>query len=107
MDEMVVIEATVAEPLVEMEKRIAELEARVAELIAMSASAAGGSAAVAASAGSASNEPGRKTVKTFASPVHAKGEAIAAGTLDAAFASLSVEQRIAVKMEMMRGGLLA
>lgn len=50
---------------------------------------------------------GLRPVKTFASPGVVKGEAIAASALDAAFESLSVEQRIAVKMEMMRGGLLA
>lgn len=96
MEEMIEIEATVAEPVVEMERRVAELEARVRELMSVSASAA-----------AVSHEAGRKTVKTFAASAQAKGEAIAAGALDAAFASLSVEQRIAVKMEMMRGGMLA
>jgi len=85
------IVATVAEPAVELERRVAELESQIHELMAQ--------------ASAAYESAGRKTAKTFAASA-AKGETIAAGALDAAFASLSVEQRIAVKMELMRSGLI-
>ena len=85
------IVATVAEPGVELERRVAELESQIRELMAQ--------------ASAAHESAGRKTAKTFAASA-AKGETIAAGALDAAFASLSVEQRIAVKMEMLRSGLI-
>ncbi|MBS1813594.1 MAG: hypothetical protein JSS87_01830 [Acidobacteria bacterium] len=84
------IVATVAEPAVELERRVAELEGQIRALMAQTSAA--------------HESAGRKTAKTFS--VAAKGEAMEAGALDAAFASLSVEQRIAVKMEMMRSGLL-
>ena len=50
---------------------------------------------------------GRRTavVSTVAKRV-AAGEAMDAGSLDAALASLSIEQRFAVKAEMLRAGLL-
>jgi hypothetical protein len=41
-----------------------------------------------------------------ASLVAKEGVAVEAGALDAALRSLSLEQRIAVKSEMMRAGLL-
>lgn len=70
----------------ELEKKLAEAEKTIAEL---RASAAGG----------------RKTV--VAGTLMAKAvEANEAGSLDEALKSLSVEQRIAVKAEMLRSGLL-
>ena len=53
----------------------------------------------------AESKPGRKT--TVAGTLIAKeGIAIEAGALDAALASLSLEQRITVKAQLMRSGLL-
>jgi len=84
---------------VELEKRLAEAEARIAEL----------------SASAASSVVGRKTLPAGMSAMLAKqgvslegeGEvALEAGALDAALASLSVEQRIAVKAELLRAGML-
>jgi hypothetical protein len=50
---------------------------------------------------------GRKTAPGgVASLVAKEGVAVEAGALDAALRSLSLEQRIAVKSEMMRAGLL-
>jgi hypothetical protein len=83
----------------ELERRLAEAEARIAEL---SASAAPGVAL-------------RKTLPAGMSAMLAKqgvsldGEAevaLEAASLDAALASLSVEQRIAVKAELLRSGML-
>lgn len=57
------------------------------------------------------SEHGRKTtqtvpVETMAKPGSFAAEASQGSALDLALASLSVEQRIAVKTEMMRSGLL-
>jgi len=53
-------------------------------------------------------ETGRKTVaaQTVAKPGVLAAETLSASALDVALASLSVEQRIAVKSEMLRAGLL-
>jgi hypothetical protein len=80
----------------ELERRLAEAEARIAELTA---------AAVPA---------GRKTLPSGMASMLAKqgvalqsvGESMEAGALDGALASLSIEQRIAVKAELLRAGLL-
>ncbi|HZL26815.1 MAG TPA: hypothetical protein VFC39_09815 [Acidobacteriaceae bacterium] len=70
----------------ELERKLAEAEQTIVELRASSAG-------------------GRKTV--VAGPLLAKaGEASELGALDGALASLSVEQRFAVKAEMLRSGLL-
>lgn len=55
---------------------------------------------------------GRKTVPASTAELLAKGgittlESIEAGTLDAALTGLSLEQRIAVKAQLMRAGALA
>lgn len=76
----------------ELEKKLAEAEQTIAELRA--------TAELRAPAAS-----GRKTV--VAGTLMAKAvEAQDAGSLDDALKSLSVEQRIAVKAEMLRSGLL-
>lgn len=70
----------------ELERKLAEAEQTIAEL-------------------RASSVGGRKTV--VAGSLLAKaGEASELGALDGALASLSVEQRFAVKAEMLRSGLL-
>ena len=69
-----------------------ELEARLAEAEATIASLRAG---------------GRKTIAAGASMVAKEAVVVEAGALDAALTSLSVEQRIAVKAGLMRGGLLA
>ncbi len=71
----------------ELEEKLAEAEKTIAELRA----AAAGTGA-------------RKTA--VATTMLAKGEALEAASLDAALVGLSVEQRIAVKAAMLRGGLL-
>jgi len=56
----------------------------------------------------AARSAGRKTAASGVGSLVAKegGVAVEAGALDASLRSLSVEQRIAVKSEMMRAGLL-
>jgi len=81
----------------ELERRLAEAEARIAELTAAAAAPAG-----------------RKTLPSGMASMLAKqgvalqsvGESMEAGALDGALASLSIEQRIAVKAELLRAGLL-
>lgn len=77
----------------ELERKLLAAEARIAELTA--------SAAVAS---------GRKTVSAGTVAMLSKQgvalERLDAGAVDAALASLSVEQRIAVKSELLRAGLL-
>jgi hypothetical protein len=85
----------------ELERRLAEAEARIVELTAGAAGHAGA---------------GRKTIPTGMAAMLAKqginlemgavGSSIEAGTLDGALSSLSIEQRIAVKAELRRAGLL-
>lgn len=86
----------------ELERKLAEAEARIAALTA--------SAAVAPAVG------GRKTLPVGMASMLAKqgvslevGDgvvALEAGAIDGALASLSIEQRIAVKSELRRAGLL-
>lgn len=82
-----------------MEERLAAAEARLAELQAFAA----GSVPEAVT-----NR--RKTLPTGMTTLLAKQgvtvDSIEAGTLDAALTSLSIEQRIAVKAELMRAGVL-
>ncbi len=82
----------------ELLRRLEAAEATIAELRAGSAAAL----SVAACA--------RKTVPTHMANMLAKQgvvmDSVEAGAVDAALASLSIEQRIAVKAELMRAGLL-
>ena len=84
-------ESDLEQKLAAAEQRIAELEAAAAETPA-------------ASTGS------RKTVPTTTANLLAKQgvalDAIEAGSLDAALAGLSLEQRFAVKAQLLRAGLL-
>ena len=78
----------------ELERKLADAEARIAELVA-----------------SASAQPaGRKTLPTTMATMLAKQgvvmDSMEAGAIDGALASLSIEQRIAVKAELMRAGVL-
>ena len=76
---------------VELERKLAEAEAKIAELVA--------------SAGA-----GRKTLPTSMATMLAKQgvvmDSVEAGAIDGALASLSIEQRIAVKSELIRAGVL-
>jgi len=80
----------------ELERRLAEAEARIAELTAAAAPA------------------GRKTLPSGMASMlakqgvalHSVGESMEAGAIDSALSSLSIEQRIAVKAELLRAGLL-
>lgn len=79
---------------IELEHKLAAAEAKIVELMA-----------------SASTQPtGRKTLSTSMATMLAKQgvvmESVEAGAIDGALASLSIEQRIAVKSELMRAGLL-
>ncbi len=79
---------------IELEQRLAEAEATIAGLRAAGSVAASG----------------RKTLPVSMVSLLAKQgvavESMEAGALDAALTSLSIEQRIAVKSELMRAGLL-
>lgn len=85
----------------ELEQKLAAAEAEIAELRSMRAS---GAAAV------TSLPSGRKTVPVAMVNLLAKQgvtiDSMEAGALDAALVSLSIEQRIAVKAQLMRAGLL-
>lgn len=82
---------------VELEEKLAAAELKIAELQAQ-----GGTSAPAA---------GRKTLPTAMTSLLAKQgvtvDSLEAGSLDAALVSLSLEQRIAVKSQLMRAGLLS
>ena len=91
----------------ELERKLAEAEAKIAELTAGAAVQA--AAAVAQSAGRKTLPAGMVSMlakQGVSLEVAAGGVAIEAGALDGALASLSIEQRIAVKAEMRRAGLL-
>jgi hypothetical protein len=79
----------------ELERKLAEAETTIAELQAAAAVV---------------QLSGRKTVAASATTMLAKQaaapESLESGALDGALASLSVEQRIAVKSELMRAGLV-
>jgi hypothetical protein len=82
---------------VELEQRLAAVEAQIAQLTAHPATVGG-----------------RKTVSPGTSAMLSKqgvhvaagGETLEAAALDGALTSLSIEQRIAVKAELLRAGLL-
>ena len=88
----------------EMEKRL-----RLAEVAIAALSAPGGHAPDAVTKPSASGL-GRKTLPISMVSLLAKQgvtvDSVEAGALDAALTSLSIEQRIAVKAQLMRAGLL-
>lgn len=77
----------------ELEEKLMKAEAKIAELMA-----------------SAGQSSGRKTLPASTASMLVKQgvavESLEAGALDGALTSLSVEQRIAVKAELMRAGLL-
>lgn len=77
----------------ELEEKLRKAEAKIAELMA-----------------SAGQSSGRKTLPASTALMLTKQgvavESLEAGALDGALTSLSVEQRIAVKAELMRAGLL-
>ena len=81
----------------ELERKLAVAEQQIAELRAQASKSAA---------------PARKTLPAATTQLLAKGgitslESIEAGALDAALAGLSLEQRIAVKAQLMRAGSLA
>jgi hypothetical protein len=81
---------------VELEEKLAAAQAQIAELQAR--------------AGTHSSDSGRKTMPPAMTSLLAKQgvtlDSLEAGALDAALVSLSLEQRIAVKAQLMRAGLL-
>ena len=86
----------------ELAEKLATAEARIAELEA---------AATAASQSPAASTGSRKTVSTATATLLAKQGvqlgSIEAGTLDAALTGLTLEQRFAVKAQLLRTGLLS
>jgi hypothetical protein len=88
-------EAELERKLVQAEARIAEAEGKIAELVASA---------------SAAQPAGRKTLPTRMATMLAKQgvvmDSVEAGAIDGALSSLSIEQRIAVKSELMRAGVL-
>jgi Tfp pilus assembly protein FimV len=82
----------------ELERRLAEAEARIAELTVAAAPHAAGRVTLPAGMASMLAKQGVA--------LDVGGVSLEAGALDGALASLSIEQRIAVKSELMRAGLL-
>lgn len=82
----------------ELERKLAEAEAKIAELSAAAVTVP------------VSVTHGRKTLPAGMATMLAKQgvtvDSMEAGALDAALVSLSIEQRMAVKAQMMRAGLL-
>jgi len=81
----------------ELERKLAAAEQQIAQLSAQASKAAA---------------PARKTLPAVTTQLLAKGgitslESIEAGALDAALTGLSLEQRIAVKAQLIRAGALA
>lgn len=86
-----------SERIYELERKLHEATMQIAELRAQAgASIAHGRKTVAAG-----------TVSLLAKQGISNLESIEAGSLDAALAALSIEQRIAVKSQLLRAGLLA
>ena len=87
----------------ELEQKLAAAEQRIAQL-----EAAGATSLVPAKGGN--QEAGRKTFPASMSTLLAKQgvtlDSLEAGAIDAALTSLSIEQRIAVKAQLLRAGLL-
>ncbi len=86
-----------SERIYELERKLHEAVMQIAELRAQ--------------AGSSSVSSGRKTVTAATVSLLAKQgisnlDSIEAGSLDAALTALSIEQRIAVKSQLLRAGLL-
>lgn len=106
VDECCTENTAAPDPMADLERRIAELEAAMGDLRSRVTDASvQASAAVPAVAG------GRKTIPSSTAAVLAKqGVTLEAGSqgaaLDEALRSLPVEQRIAVKSQMLRSGLL-
>ncbi len=88
-------EAELERKLAQAEARIAEAEGKIAELVASASTA---------------QPAGRKTLPTTMATMLAKQgvvmDSVEAGAIDGALSSLSIEQRIAVKAELMRAGVL-
>lgn len=85
-----------SERVYELERKLQEATQQIAELRAQAGSSAGS---------------GRKTVTSATVSLLAKQgisnlDSIEAGSLDAALTALSIEQRIAVKSQLLRAGLL-
>jgi hypothetical protein len=79
----------------QLEQRLAEAEATIASLRAEAARGA-------------THTSARKTTPALAPALASReGVAVEASALDASLRSLSIEQRIAVKSEMLRAGLLS
>lgn len=91
-------ESDLERKLAAVEARLAESESKLAELRASSTGA------------QATRETGRKTLPVgmvnLLSKQGVSVDSLEAGALDAALVSLSMEQRIAVKAQLMRAGLL-
>jgi len=93
----------------ELEAKLAAAEAKIIELQAGSPASFAGRGVEARSA-TATESAGRKTLPASMTTLLAKQgvtlDSVEGGAIDAALASLSIEQRIAVKSQLLRAGLL-
>lgn len=78
----------------ELQRRLDEAEAKIAQLEAASAEAEG------------TRSSGRKTVPAMVTKQDGTVSGLEAASLDVALASLSIEQRFAVKAELLRKGVI-
>jgi hypothetical protein len=95
----------------ELEQKLAAAEQRIAELEAAAASITEDGCPTSRRDVGSRDVGSRKTVPTAMTNLLAKQglalDSIEAGTLDAALASLSLEQRFAVKAQLLRAGLVS
>lgn len=99
------------ERVAELERKLREAELQIAALQAQAGQAQAAASATATSV-TATSGTGRKTVSSATMTLLAKQgianlDSIEAGALDGALQSLSMEQRIAVKSQLFRAGLLS
>lgn len=103
-------EAELAERLRVAEEKLAQAEGRIAELSAAAASAAAPAASVSNGAGRKTISPGMVTMLAkqgvSVGSLEVENGRFEAGALDSALASLSIEQRFAVKAELLRAGVI-
>jgi hypothetical protein len=90
------VEAGVSERELELERRLAQAEQQIAELRAQESKA-----------GSARKTLPAATTQLLAKQGVTSLDSIEAGALDAALTGLSLEQRIAVKSQLLRAGVLS
>lgn len=101
------ITATVEQNESALELRIAELERQMAELHASAAAVQAAGILQVPAATSGRRTLPASTANLLAKHGMSEGSSIEVGALDGALTSLPIEQRIAVKAQLMRAGMLA